>query len=133
MGQSVNTARYAGISVPRVIVRTMAISGGICGLAGFILVSGAGHTISTGISGGRGFTAIVVAWLSKLNTFTMMFVSFLLVFMEKGAIEIASRYNLSDYVSSMLTGIILFFILGCEFFINYKVSRNHGKKGGSAQ
>ena len=129
MGQSVNTARYAGISVPRVIVRTMAISGGICGLAGFILVSGAGHTISTGISGGRGFTAIVVAWLSKLNTFTMMLVSFLLVFMEKGAIQIASQFNLNEYASDIITGIILFFVLGCEFFINFKVEFRHGRRG----
>ena len=129
MGQSVNTARYAGISVPRVIVRTMAISGGICGLAGFILVSGAGHTISTGITGGRGFTAIVVAWLSKLNTFTMMLVSFLLVFMEKGAIQIASQFNLNEYASDIITGIILFFVLGCEFFINFKVEFRHGRRG----
>ena len=90
VGQSVNTARYAGISVSRVIARTMAVSGGLCGLTGFILVSGTGHTISTGIVGGRGFTAIVVAWLSKLNTFTMIFVSFLLVFMDKGASQTAS-------------------------------------------
>ena len=99
MGQSVNTARYAGISVRRVIIRTMAISGAICGVAGFVLVGGAGHTISTGIADGRGFTAIVVAWLSKLNTFTMMFVSFLLTFMEKGAIQIASQFNLSENAS----------------------------------
>ena len=115
--------------MPRVIVRTMAISGGICGLAGFILVSGAGHTISTGITGGRGFTAIVVAWLSKLNTFTMMLVSFLLVFMEKGAIQIASQFNLNEYASDIITGIILFFVLGCEFFINFKVEFRHGRRG----
>jgi len=121
VGQSVNTARYAGISVGKVIIRTMAISGAICGVAGFILVSGTGHTISTGIAGGRGFTAIVVAWLSKLNTFTMMLVSFLLTFMEKGAIQIASQFNLSEHASDIITGIILFFVLGCEFFISYKV------------
>ena len=128
VGQSVRTARYAGINVSTVIIRTMTISGAICGLAGFILVSGAGHTISTGIAGGRGFTAIVVAWLSKLNTITMVFVSFLLTFMEKGAIQIASQFNLSENASEIITGIILFFVLGCEFFINYKVSFRHGKR-----
>ena len=121
VGQSVNTARYAGISVKAVIVRTMAISGALCGLAGFILVSGAGHTISTTLAGGRGFTAIVVAWLSKLNTFTMMIVSFLLTFMAKGAIQIASQFSLNENASEIITGILLFFVLGCEFFINYKV------------
>ena len=129
VGQSINTAHYAGISVPRVIVRTMAISGGICGIAGFILVSGSGHTISTGISGGRGFTAIVVAWLSKLNTFTMMIVSFLLVFMEKGAIQVATQFSLSEDASDIITGILLFFVLGCEFFINYRIDFRHGHKG----
>lgn len=128
VGQSVNTARYAGISVRRVIIRTMSISGALCGLAGFILVSGAGHTISTGIAGGRGFTAIVVAWLSKLNTFTMMLVSFLLVFMEKGAIQIASQFSLNENASDMITGILLFFVLGCEFFIQYKVEFRRGRK-----
>lgn len=127
VGQSLNTARYAGISVKRVIIRTMAISGAICGMAGFILVSGTGHTISTGIAGGRGFTAIIVAWLSKLNTVTMMVVSFLLTFMEKGAIQIASQFNLSEHASDIITGIILFFVLGCEFFINYKVEFRLGK------
>ena len=121
VGESENTARYAAINVKQVIVRTMAISGAICGIAGFIAVSGAGHTISTSTAGGRGFTAVIVAWLAKFNTFVMILISTLIVFLEKGAIEIASRYDLSDYVSSMITGIILFFILGSEFFVNYKV------------
>ncbi|MBQ6595185.1 MAG: ABC transporter permease [Clostridia bacterium] len=122
VGQSINTARYAGISVKHVIGRTMALSGGLCGLAGFILVSGTGHTISTGIVGGRGFTAIVVAWLSKLNTFTMVLVSFLLVFMGKGASQTASKFNLNETASDIILGIILFFVLGCEFFINFRIT-----------
>ena len=128
VGQSVNTARYAGISVKKVIIRTMCISGALCGLAGFILVSGSGHTISTSLGGGRGFTAIVVAWLSKLNTFTMMGVSFLLTFMGKGAIQIASQFNLNENASEIITGIILFFVLGCEFFINYKIEFRHRRR-----
>lgn len=123
VGESANTARYSGINVKKVIVRTMALSGAVCGLAGFVAVAGASHTISTSTAGGRGFTAIIVAWLSKFNTLIMVLVSLLLVFLEKGAMEIASRYNLSDYASQMITGIILFFILGSEFFINYQVVR----------
>ena len=128
VGESVNTARYAGINVGHVIIRTMAMSGALCGLTGFLLVSGTGHTISTGIAGGRGFTAIIVAWLSKLNTFTMMLVSFFLTFMEKGAIKTASDFNLSENASDIIMGIILFFILGCEFFISYKVEFRHHRK-----
>ena len=129
VGESENTARYAAINVKSVVVRTMAISGAICGIAGFIAVAGASHTISTSTAGGQGFTAIIVAWLSRFNTFIMMAISALLVFLEKGAVEIASQFDLNDFVSEMITGIILFFILGSEFFINYKVRFRRGKKG----
>ena len=111
VGESQDTARYARINVKRTIIRTMGISGGICGIAGFLLVSGASHTISTSTAGGRGFTAIIVAWLSKFNAFVMILVSFFLVFMEKGAIQIASQFNLNENASDVITGIILFFIL----------------------
>jgi simple sugar transport system permease protein len=128
VGDSENTARYAGISVKKVIIRTMILSGAVCGLSGFIAVSGASHTISTSTAGGRGFTAIIVAWLAKFNTFVMIAISLLLVFLEMGAKEIASKYSLNDYASKMITGIILFFILGSEFFINYKVIRRSKNK-----
>ncbi len=121
VGESERTAQYIGIHVGKVVVRTIALSGAICGVAGFIAVAGASHTISTSTAGGKGFTAIIVAWLSKFNAPVMVLVSLFLVFFEKGAIQIASQYNLNDYASQMITGIILFFILGCEFFINYRV------------
>ena len=120
-GESYNTARYAGINMTKVYLRTMLISGAICGFSGFIAVSGASHTISTDTAGGRGFTAIIVAWLAKFNPFVMVLISALLVFLGNGATEIASRYNLNDYASQMIEGIILFFILGSEFFINYRI------------
>ena len=128
-GDSENTARYAGINVKKVTIRTMAISGAICGMAGFIEVAGVSHTISTSTAGGRGFTAIIVAWLAQFNTFVMILISFLLVFLQKGATQIASQFNLNDYASNIITGIILFFILGSEFFINYRVIVRGGKEG----
>ena len=121
VGESENTARYAGINVRRVMVRTMLISGAICGLCGFLIVAGRDQTISTTSAGGRGFTAIIVAWLAKFNTFTMALIAFLLVFLERGASEIASAYSLNQYAADIITGVILFFILGSEFFINYRV------------
>ncbi|MDO5300603.1 MAG: ABC transporter permease [Clostridia bacterium] len=126
VGESENTARYAGINVGKVIIRTMIISGALCGLTGFLIVGGRDQTISTGTAGGNGFTAIIVAWLAKFNTFTMALISFLLIFLDKGAAEIASAYNLNDYASDIIAGIILFFILGSEFFINYKVILHRG-------
>ena len=133
VGESENTARYAGINVGHVIVRTMILSGALCGLTGFLIVGGRDQTISTGTAGGNGFTAIIVAWLAKFNTFTMALISFLLIFLEKGAGEIASAYHLNDYASDIIAGIILFFILGSEFFINYKtVLRGYGSKEAKA-
>ena len=130
VGESENTARYAGIHVKRVIIRTMAISGAICGLAGYLAVAGVDHTISVNTAGGRGFTAIIVAWLAKFNTFVMVLISFLLVFLQKGATEIATQFNLNSYASNVITGIILFCIIGSEFFINYKLIFRK-KKGGA--
>ena len=121
VGESENTARYAGINVGRVIIRTMVLSGALCGLTGFLIVGGRDQTISTSTAGGNGFTAIIVAWLAKFNTFTMALISFLLIFLEKGAGEIASAYNLNDFASDIIAGVILFFILGSEFFINYRL------------
>jgi general nucleoside transport system permease protein len=132
-GESQNTARYAGISLTKVYLRTMIISGAICGFAGFITVSGASHTISTSTAGGRGFTAIIVAWLAKFNTFVMVLISFLLTFLDKGAGEIASQYNLNDYAAKMIEGVILFFILGSEFFINYRLIFRGKEKEGKAE
>ena len=121
IGDSQNTARYAGISVNKVIIRTMLISGAICGMAGFITVAGSSHTISTSTAGGKGFTAIIVAWLAKFNTFTMILIALLITVLDKGAIQVATEFNISKDMSNMITGIILFFIIGSEFFINYRL------------
>ena len=97
-------------------------AGAICGVAGFMLVAGTDHTISTNTVGGMGFTAIMVSWLAKFNPLVMALTSFLLIFLGRGAGEIATAFRLNESVSDILTGIILFFIIGCEFFVNYKVN-----------
>lgn len=132
VGESENTARYAGINVKKVLIRTMLLSGAICGIAGFIKVCGADHTISTTTAGGRGFTAIIVAWMAKFNPVVMIIVSLLITFLNKGAGQIASDFDLNEHISDMITGIILFFVLGCEFFINYRLvfrKMKNGKEG----
>ena len=113
--------RRRGGAVRPVAARSGSKCGGIAGIAGFILVSGSSHTISTSTAGGRGFTAIIVAWLAKFNVWAMAVIAFLLVFMQQGAIQIATQYNLNENASEVITGIILFFVIGCEFFINYKL------------
>ena len=129
VGESASTARYVGIKVDRVIVRTLLLSGAVCGFAGFLLVAGTNHTLTTTIAGGRGFTAVMVAWLANFNPLVMVASSFLLVFMGQGAGEISTIYGLNHSFGDILTGIILFFIIGCEFFISYQVHFSK-KEGG---
>ena len=121
VGESVQTARYVGIKVEKVIIRTMLISGGICGLVGLLLVGGINHTVTTTIANGQGFTAVMVSWMAKFNPFVMIFTSFLIIFMNRGASEISTTFGLNQSFADILTGIILFFIIGCEFFISYQI------------
>ncbi len=136
VGESERTARYVGINVKRVIVRTMLLSGAICGVAGLLLVGSTEHTLTTTIADGRGFTAVMVSWLAKFNPIFMIFTSFLLVLLGRGASEISSDFGLNQSFADILTGVILFFIIGSEFFINYQVhfrraAKSAQKEGGA--
>lgn len=133
VGESENTARYIGINVKKVILRTMLVSGAICGIAGLLLVGGTDHTITRDTAAGRGFTAIMVSWLAKFNPLYMILTSFLIVFLQKGAVEISTTFGLNDSFSDILTGIIIFFIIGCEFFINYKIKHHTAQKEEGAE
>lgn len=133
VGESVRTAKYVGMKVPKIIVRTMLLSGAICGMVGLLLVGGINHTVTTTIAGGQGFTAVMVSWLAKFNPITMIFTSFLIVFLERGASEISTAFGLNQSFADIITGIILFFIIGCEFFISYKLNfRTKEGKGDEA-
>ncbi len=121
VGESENTAKYVGIKVEKVIVRTMLLSGAVCGLTGLLLVGGINHTITTTLAGGQGFTAVLVSWMAKFNPLTMVLSSFLIIFMDRGAGEISTAFGLNHSYADILTGIILFFIIGCEFFISYRL------------
>ena len=121
VGESEPTARYVGIKVRRVIVRTMLLSGALCGVTGLLLVGGTDHTLTTTLVGGRGFTGVMVAWLAKFNPVFMVITSFLIVFLQRGATEITTTFGLNQSFGDIITGIILFFIIGCEFFLNYQI------------
>ena len=121
VGESENTAKYIGINVKKVILRTMLLSGALCGIAGFLLVSGTDHTVNRDTAGGRGFTAIMVSWLAKFDPLYMILTSLLIVFLQRGAGEISTSFGLNDSFSEIITGIIIFFIIGSEFFVNYQL------------
>ncbi|MEE1280598.1 MAG: ABC transporter permease [Oscillospiraceae bacterium] len=122
VGESENTANYIGINVKKVVIRTLVVSGALCGIAGLLLVGGTNHTISAETAGGRGFTAIMVSWLAKFNPIFMVFTSFLIVFLQKGSQQVSTDFRLPQAISDIVTGIILFFIIGCEFFLQYKIA-----------
>ncbi len=121
VGESERTAKYIGMDVPKIIMRTVFISGAIAGVVGFMIVSGSSYTLSDTTSGGYGFTAITVAWLSKLNPFSMIIISSFLAVLTKGSNTIQTNFKIPASAAEVLTGLILFFMLGCEFFINYRV------------
>lgn len=129
VGESRKTALYIGINVRKVIIRTMTLSGMLCGFAGFLIVSALDHSITTASVGGQGFTAIMVSWLAKFNPLAMVGTSALITFLDQGASQISTDSNIDSAFPNVIVGIIIFFIIGCEFFIYYKVNfRQKGKE-----
>ncbi len=121
IGDSENTARYAGMNVGWIMMRTMFLSGAICGIAGFVVVAGANHTLNDVVADGNGFTAITVSWLSQLNSYVMILISALLAIISKGSKTLNQRVGVPASVAEIVSGILLFCMLGCEFFINYEI------------
>ena len=133
VGESENTARYIGVNVKKVIIRTMLLSGAICGLMGWLIVGGTDHTVAANSVRNRGFTAIMVSWLAHFNPLYMFVTSLLIAFMSRGAKEIATILHLNEAFADILVGIIIFCIIGSEFFINYRVVFRHRRKKKAAK
>ncbi len=130
VGESPNTARYIGINVKKVIIRTLCLSGALCGLVGLLITAGIDYTINAESAKNMGFTAIMVAWLAKFNPFTMVLTSGLITFISTGMSQVQSSLKITnDSVTSIITGLIYFFIIASEFFTSYKVVlTNHKPK-----
>ena len=103
----------------------MIISGAICGLAGMLLVAGTDHSINTNTVGGQGFTAIMVSWLGQFNPFIMAFMSALITFLQNGAGKVADTFFLNGSYADIVSGIVILFVVGCEFFIRYNIKLRH--------
>ncbi len=132
VGDSINTAKYAGMNVPKIIVRTMFMSAAFIGIAGMFQVSGiaTSYRLSVGITSEVGWTGVIVAWLAKLNPVGILVTSVLMCILSKGSSVAESAFNISPAVSSILQGIILFTVLAADFFINYKIVLNIKKSEG---
>ncbi len=129
VGESVRTAQYVGINEKKVIIRTMILSGALCGLAGYLIAAGLDQTVTTESAGGQGFTGIMVAWLGKFNPLAMILTAGLIQLLNQGAAQISQDFDVSGAFPSVIVGIILFFIIGSEFFINYEIHfrAHHGR------
>ena len=133
VGESQNTARYVGINVKKVILRTMLISGAVCGVAGMLLVAGTDHSVNTNTIGGQGFTAIMISWLGQFNPFIMAGMAGLVTFLKTGAAKVADSFFLNSSYADIVSGVVILFLVGCEFFIHYSVRFRRNKKGGTAE
>jgi ABC-type uncharacterized transport system permease subunit len=121
IGENQAAARYAGISIARNIILVMLLSGGLAGLAGMSEVAGISHRLQQGLAVGYGFTAIIVAWLAKLNPWGVILVSILLAALLVGGDQIQIVMGLPASMALVLQGAILFFMLGGDIFTRYRV------------
>ncbi len=120
VGESHETARYAGMNIKKITLRTMFLSGAVCGICGMVQATGADVTLTTNVAGGVGFTAIIIAWLGNLNPFISMGIAGAFSILEKGSTVVQSSYGLSADCADVLQGIVLFFVVASEFFVRYR-------------
>jgi|Deesub1362A_J573_1020465.scaffolds.fasta_scaffold00029_126 simple sugar transport system permease protein len=122
VGDSPGAARYAGINIGRNILLVMLASGVICGLAGMVEVSGLAHRLQPGFSPGYGYTAIIIAWLARLNPLTVILVAFLFGGLQVGG-YIVQTNGVPATMVAMLQGLVLFFVLAGEVLLKYRFRR----------
>lgn len=128
VGESTETARYAGMNITSIIITAMLLSGGLCGLTGMIQASAVEKTLTSSLSANYGFTAITTTWLSRLNAIAILFVCAAFAVLLQGGAYIQISMQIPAAVADMIQAILLFFVLGSEFFLQYKVNFHHAKK-----
>lgn len=121
IGESINTARYAGINIKAVTLLCIFLSGALCGLTGFIQSSGVNGTLSVEISGGVGFTSIIIAYLSNLKEPFILIVSILFAALLQGSSYIETSLKIPNSAALILQSLILFCILASEIFTSYRL------------
>ena len=124
IGESENTAIYAGMKVDRIVLRTVFLSAGICGLAGIIQASAVNKTLAVTLANGTGFTAIIIAYLSNLNAGVTFIVAILFSALVQGGSYIQMTFDIPQAAANVLQGTILFFVLGSSFFTTYTIKRD---------
>jgi simple sugar transport system permease protein len=120
LGESEKTALYSGVNIKKTIIVSILLSGGLCGLVGMIQASGISNTLSESVSGGVGYTAIIVSWLGYLSAPIILIISILFAALEQGGSFIQTSFGIPSAAALTLQALILFFVLGSEFFIRFK-------------
>ncbi len=123
LGESEATARYAGMNVVRITLTAVLVSGGLCGAAGMMQASAIERSLSDQLSGGLGFTAVITTWLARLNPPLIVVVSFLFSMLLQGGSYLQTAMKIPSSVAGILQAVIIFFVLGSDFFIRYKFVR----------
>jgi simple sugar transport system permease protein len=122
VGDSPNTAKYIGIDVKRVIIRTMIISGALAGIVGLFLAGAINHTVSAVSANNMGFTAIMATWLAAFNPLVMMGTCFFIIFICKGMVQVRGDFGFTnDSIANIVISLVYFCVIACSFFITYKV------------
>ena len=123
LGESEATARYAGMNVFGITVLAIMLSGGLCGAAGMMQASAIEKSLSYQLSGGMGFTAVIITWLARLNPAFVLVIAFLFSMLIQGGNFLQVSMQIPSAISQVIQGIIIFFVLGSEFFIRYRFVR----------
>jgi simple sugar transport system permease protein len=119
-GQAENASRYAGFSAKRTVWMGMLAGGALAGIAGMAEAAGPMGQITEHVSPGYGFAAMIVAWVGRLNPIGCLFSSLLLALLYLGG-EAAQQYlNLPSSISNVFQGMLLFFLLAADVFINFR-------------
>ncbi len=132
VGDSPNTAKYIGINVKKVIIRTLVLSGAICGIVGLLLTGAMSYTIGTNTVNNMGFTAIMTTWLARCNPVFIILTCALVAMITKGMQQVRMDFWMTnDSTANLVIGLVYFFIIACAFFIEYKLLfRKKNKKEG---
>ncbi len=122
VGESRNTAKYIGLNVNKVILRTLALSGAICGIVGLLLAGAINHSVTTASANDMGFTAIMATWLAKFNPFMMILTCFLITFLDRGTAQVLTSIGITNSsVSKIIIGLVYFAVIAVEFFVSYQI------------
>ena len=120
-GQAPRAARFAGVRAERLVVICLGASGALAGLAGLFEVTGPAGQISIDFNTGYGFTAIIVAFLGRLNPIGILLAALLMALTYVGGEMAATNLGLPSSAIRVFQGMLLFFLLAVDVLSNYRI------------